>query len=188
MTILGITGKLGSGKDTVGAILVEQYGYQRVAFADALKNLAYDLNPIVFEHTTDEGLCSVRLQEFVDSQGWETAKRDNPEIRRTLQALGVAARDNLDPDVWVKVVAEDIDSLEGDGYPVVITDVRFPNEARMILYSGGQVYRVERPGFDGDGHATETALDKYEFPTIDNSGTIDELRLIVGDIVAGTAV
>ena len=181
MTLIGLTGKIGSGKDTVGAILTETYNYRRVAFADSLKKLAYDLNPIVFEHTTEEGLCSVRLQEFVDSQGWEAAKRDNTEVRRTLQALGVAARDNLGYNVWVDAVRSQLVEAEN---PVVVTDVRFPNEAQIITHLGGSVYRVVRPGYDGDSHATETALDKYEFPTIDNSGSIEDLHLIVADIVA----
>jgi dephospho-CoA kinase len=39
--IIGLTGYAQSGKDTVANILVENYGYQRVAFADPIRALLY---------------------------------------------------------------------------------------------------------------------------------------------------
>jgi dephospho-CoA kinase len=129
MTIIGLTGKMGSGKDTVGALLIER-GYKRLAFADALKATAYDIK---------------RLQDVVFDFGWEKAKRANPEVRRTLQALGVAARDNVKRSIWVDAALEVIDDEDEN---IVITDVRFPDEAQMVMHLGGTVYRVVRPGYD----------------------------------------
>jgi hypothetical protein len=178
MTIIGLTGKMGSGKDTVGALLIER-GYKRLAFADALKATAYDINPIVGVRVTDDGIAFERLQDVVFDFGWEKAKRANPEVRRTLQALGVAARDNVKRSIWVDAALEVIDDEDEN---IVITDVRFPDEAQMVMHLGGTVYRVVRPGYDGDLHATETALDKYDFPTIDNSGSLEDLAAIVAGI------
>lgn len=43
--ILGIAGRKGSGKDTVGDYLVARHGFVRVAFADPVKRVARDLWP-----------------------------------------------------------------------------------------------------------------------------------------------
>lgn len=50
MKIVGVTGKAGSGKDTAAAHLVEQYGFQQIAFADPLKRYAHK----VFGFTKDQ--------------------------------------------------------------------------------------------------------------------------------------
>ena len=34
--IIGLTGKIGSGKDTVADFLVENYGYTKVGFSDVM--------------------------------------------------------------------------------------------------------------------------------------------------------
>lgn len=179
MTLIGLTGKLGSGKDAAGAFLTENYGYQRVAFADVLKATAFGINPIVSVRVTEAGIVFERLQDLVFDYGWEQAKRNYPEIRRTLQALGVSARDNLDRDVWVNAVRN---KLDDEDKKVVVTDVRFPNEAQIITHLGGTVYRVVRPGLEEDNDLTETALDKYDFPVIDNSGTLEDLRAVMAGI------
>ena len=43
--VIGLTGYAGSGKDTLANILVEEYGFTRIAFADKTKEFLYDLNP-----------------------------------------------------------------------------------------------------------------------------------------------
>ena len=112
----------------------------------------------------------MRLSQVVSHAGWERAK-ENDEVRRFLQNLGVAVR-GLDPDVWVRPV---FDALAPH---TVISDVRFPNEAEAVLAAGGQLWRVVRPGTaPARGHISDTALSDY--PTdrvLDNSGTIDDLR------------
>ena len=69
----------------------------------------------------------------------------------------------------------------------IITDVRFPNEAKAIKDRGGIVIRVNRTyytedkkyiiGYDPfETHPSETALDDYEFDyVIENDGSLDEL-------------
>ena len=45
--IVGITGYAQHGKDTAAQVLVTEFGFVRVGFADALKELALAVNPIV---------------------------------------------------------------------------------------------------------------------------------------------
>lgn len=170
--LLGITGKKRAGKDTFAARLVEVHGFTRVAFADSLKAVALDLDPIiqadatkgyeygyggeVFDKPGEPDL--IRLSDIVNRQGygWETAK-DLPEVRRLLQELGVAVREHIHDDVWVEAALVKIARVPG---PVVVTDVRFPNEAEMIRTRCGKIARVFRSISAGaDSHVSETALD-----------------------------
>jgi dephospho-CoA kinase len=47
MTVIGLTGYAQTGKDTVGEILVRDHGFKRVAFADAVRECVYALNPLI---------------------------------------------------------------------------------------------------------------------------------------------
>ena len=81
--IIGLTGYARSGKDSVAKVLVDHYGFIRLAFADPIRDLLLEVNPIL-----DKGN---RLSSLVDEYGWDIAKAQ-PEVRRLLQTLGVGAR------------------------------------------------------------------------------------------------
>ncbi|RLK22653.1 hypothetical protein DER29_0491 [Micromonospora sp. M71_S20] len=150
--LVGVMGRARAGKDTVAGRLVERYGFRRYGFADALKEAALIANPIVTPVDTVGG--SLRLSDVVSAVGWESAK-EHREVRRTLQQFGVGIR-HLQPDFWVRVVMDEVAHRPG---PVVIPDVRFPNEAAEIRQEGGILIRVTRPGQDeSDQHVSETAL------------------------------
>lgn len=168
--IIGLTGYAQSGKDTLAAILVDRYGYRRVAFADTIREFIYEVNPMV--------ACSPTgyLKDLVNLVGWDKAKQE-PQVRRLLQDLGVAARKLIDEDIWVKVALRSVSPEDR----VVITDVRFENEAKHISDLGGQLWRVKRPGVEAvNAHISETQLDGYKVDQIFlNNGTLDELKLLV---------
>src|SRR5690606_583210 len=133
--LIGLTGYAGAGKDTVATYLYG-YGYARYAFADKLKEEVYEAFP--------------DIRETVDEVGWDKAKWVNPHVRTTLQDYGVWRRTTEGAYYWVNRV---IEQLNADRPPfVVITDVRFPNEAayvRSICLSdggGGALVKVERDG------------------------------------------
>lgn len=196
--IIGLSGYAGSGKDTVGAMLVEHYGYKRLSFAQALKDVLEDVNPRVgaidrlatkTENTTPKMTCRpLRVS-------WEHAKKE-PEVRRLLQALGVACRTHIGPDVWVDAVMRQYDALQSKPHPtlkgfcsivpVVITDVRFPNEAEAIVNRGGQVWRVMRLDHGPvNGHESETALDDWPFDRkVWNTSDLHSLRRTVEKMMA----
>ena len=169
MAIVGLTGYARSGKDTVAGILVNEYGFTRVAFADKIKELLWHVNPLL-ETFYD-------LQSSVDEIGWEESKKDS-EVRRLLQDLGVGARRVLGEDVWVITALREMDDTD---QKYVVTDVRFENEAVMIKQLGGQLWRVKRPGVEAvNNHISESNMDFYKVDQIlHNGGTIEELELLV---------
>jgi hypothetical protein len=94
-----------------------------------------------------------------------------------LQDLGISARDLIDEDIWINAALSSVDSSDR----VVITDVRFENEANMIRSLGGQIWRVKRPGVEAvNSHVSETQLDGYKVEQIFvNSGSIQDLELLI---------
>ncbi|APC43303.1 hypothetical protein Joe_63 [Streptomyces phage Joe] len=175
--LIGLSGYAGSGKDEAAAALVVG-GWRRDAFADRLRAFLYALDPWV-DTWPDVGV--VRLSKLVDAYGWDRAKRQFPEVRRLLQRAGTeAGRKVLGAQVWVNALMNDFDA---ENEALVVTDVRFPNEADAIREAGGVVVRIERPGVgphtDPGGwvHESDVALDHYDFDvTVKNDGTIEELH------------
>ncbi len=166
--IVGITGYAQHGKDTSAKVLVEEFDFVRVGFADALKELALKVDPIVSYHPDAlEGLMHVvndRLSYVVQHQGWEAAKK-LPEVRRFLQVLGTEARNVLGEDVWVHALDNTLRERM-TAANVVIPDVRFPNEANYVVnHRGGELWRVTRRTSDGtdydNGIGTEHDSEKH---------------------------
>lgn len=192
--LVGLIGKKRVGKDTFAAVLVEEFGFARVAFADPLKEMALTIAPIidVGNEWEDDGHLYT-LADLVEGAGWEAVKDSKPEARRFLQRLGDGVR-QFDPEFWVRTgmaatarLREDSTTMYRWGSevirqvgptPVVITDVRYPNEADAIREAGGTLIRIVRPGVDdGDTHPSETALDGYaEDATVTNQYDLDTFR------------
>lgn len=171
--LVGLIGYARAGKDTLAAELVAGYGYRRIAFADPLREVALRLDPIIGPN--DDVDYSDRLRGTVEAFGWEYTKTFFPEARRLLQNIGASLRDLIDENLWLDTAMRQVDSHAG---PVVVTDVRYPNEARAIRERGGILVRVVRRGnYPVNEHDSETALDHQVVDLIiRNGGTVDELR------------
>lgn len=172
-SVIGVFGSAGAGKDTLASTLVT-LGYERVAFADRLKAVALSCDPWIRRPKANNGYS--RLSHIVEMVGWEVAKTAFPEVRKFLQDLGVAVRDNVGQHVWVDAALR-----SAEGKNIVITDVRFPNEFEAVRAAGGKLVRIDRPDHgvltaDAAKHISETAW-RNETPdyVINNNGTLDEL-------------
>jgi hypothetical protein len=167
--IIGLTGYAQSGKDTLAGMLIGLHKYDNRAFADPIRKLLYETNPLVKD--------GYRVKGIVDAYGWDKAKVEFPELRSLLQTLGVGARTVFDDQFWV---AQGLAGLSA-GDKIVITDVRFPNEADAIKALGGQVWRVRRLGIKAvNGHVSETAMDGYKVDQIFiNNGSVGDLMALL---------
>ena len=163
--IIGLSGYAQSGKDSTAELLCLNYGYTRVAFADPMRQALLTINPQLDSIT--------RVSDLVDDYGWNLAKQ-NPEVRRLLQVLGTDfGRKMLGDDVWINIALSGIKSEDR----IVVSDVRYPNEAEAIKKLGGTVWRINRHNHTAvNGHTSERAMDNYMFNyVIYNDGTLDEL-------------
>ena len=168
--VIGVWGYATAGKDTVGEIITRLYGHQRVSFADAMKQFARKIDPIVFFQDKD----AVRVAEWVDGVG-DTEAKKHPEYRRLLQQIGTRARETFGDDIWVDAAWKPLDLTDG-GY--VFTDVRFKNEARSIVAEGGKILKVVRPGVVAvSDHISEIDLEDWPFDgVVNNDGDLTDLE------------
>lgn len=150
--IIGVTGYSGAGKDEAAKVLITDFGYKRLAFADGVREFVYKLNPKV---VTDNGWI-ISVAELVDNIGWDLAKK-HKEVRQLLINTGMAAREMFGPDVWVSKAFRKMKIDEN----YVITDVRFENERNAILKANGSTVRIinakiTEPPFDSPSEKTFT--------------------------------
>ena len=137
--IIGMLGFAGSGKGTVGDILVRDYGFKADSFAAPLKDavsamFGWDRN--LLEGATEE---SRNWRNQVDP--WWEKRVPGMTPRYALQLMGTeAGRNVFDPDIWLYSLERRM--LSGNDY--VITDVRFPNEMKFLRSIGGKIVRVRR--------------------------------------------
>lgn len=154
--VIGLSGKMGAGKDAVAALLVMR-GFKRFAFADAIR------------HEVEEAIISKQIEGNV-REVW--AKPTTPAMREILQSFGMKRREQV-PGYWVRKVALMARSTE----LAVISDVRFADEAEMVKSLGGEVWRIERPGAGGDhgaDHVSEAMPFGYD-RLIVNDGSMEKL-------------
>ena len=171
--IIGLSGYARSGKDTAADRLVEAHMFTRYSFAAPMKDAMYKLNPIVHS----DSIGNFRYKDLVDSYGLDEAKDSHPEIRRLLQVFGTeVGRDMFGNNFWVDLA---LNSIIEDN--VVISDVRFKNEADAIKSAGGKVWRINRHGVGPvTNHSSEIDLDSYNFDyIIDNDYSVSDLHNVV---------
>jgi len=187
--LIGLHGKAKHGKDTVYKILSEYLDFpvKRDAFADRLKLSAIrNFYPDISVEAAYE-VCETLKQEgsyvaFADENGII----DGVSGREFLQHYGTEAhREVFADDFWIAAVLPDTsDKLnfgrtDGQWSLLVITDVRFPNEAEAVREAGGVVWQVIRPALDSDNddHPSEKPLprDLVDFVIV-NDGDLDDLE------------
>lgn len=148
--IIGLVGKAGSGKDTVADHLVKNHGFHKLSFAAPLKRTICDL----FDMTEDQ-VNKQELKEVVDPRYGFTP-------RWLLQHFGTEVCRKLYPSMWVDYLIRYYRKNwnQVDEGRVVVTDVRFLNEARAISNISGYIWRItclNNPKDLGEGstHASE---------------------------------
>lgn len=185
--IIGLAGYARSGKDTVGNHLVEKHGFKRIAFADALKKMAYTLNPLVpAVPENPAAIVTMRLQPLVNEVGWDNAK-SNSEVRRILQVLGTeCGRDIIGPNIWVSIVVRAITENGGIKDNWVITDCRFENETWWVKETG-KLWWIDRDGVGPlNAHASENLVKPEDADTIiHNRGNLSYLYAAVDHLMEG---
>lgn len=180
--LIGLTGLARHGKGAVAAHLVEHHGFVKMSFADELKAMARRIDPIL--DTDYKGF--VRLSDaFEFYKGREdTVKAQFPEYRRFLQRLGTEGVRSVDPEFWVRALADRILAYQraNKDSRIVVDDVRFPNEAALFT----DLWRVSRPGFEtgADPHESEQWVGKMgENRHLKNNGTLEDLGILVDAVV-----
>lgn len=152
--IVGISGFIGSGKDTAADYLVNHYDFHRDSFASALKDVCaavFGWDRILIEGR-DEGAREWRNQ--VDK--WWAEKLNIPHFtpRYALQNIGTNLfREYFNNDIWILSLANKLRKTTSN---TVITDCRYPNEIAAIREHKGIMIRVVR-GYEPEWYFTAQA-------------------------------
>jgi hypothetical protein len=141
--IISLSGLMGSGKDTVASILIKDYGYVKLSFSKALKDMIaaiFGWERALLEGDTNES----RLWRDVEDKWWTGRLDFGVPItpRWVLQHVATEVmRQRFHPDIWILAVEKE---LAQSKQPIVITDARFFNELSMLRYSGARIVGVHR--------------------------------------------
>lgn len=201
MQLIGINGFKRSGKNTVGEIIRDSnpdVHVHLVGFADKLKIAAaralgfVDGNERELIDLMDEFKESAQLSIFYRKDRDSLSTAHLISGRQYLQFFGTeAGRETFSDSFWIDLVLPNPAMQEGwiqageeqleRMYPgvdiLVVTDVRFDNEARRVKSLGGQVWEVVRPGVDGGSHSSERPLARDLIDlTIQNDADLEGLE------------
>lgn len=166
--LVGLCGPAGCGKDTVASFMT---GYRPYAFALPIKCGLNAMFGWSMSHWSD--------------RDWK--ERVIPSIgkspRQLAQTLGTEwGRVCVSTELWTDLGLQAWQLQRTTISPrMVITDVRFDNEAKAIRAAGGTVWRVDRENILAvAGHVSEIGISPSLITgTVKNYGSIDQLRLVV---------
>ena len=141
--LIGISGKIKSGKDTLLDAAKELFGDRavRVGFSDKLKEIASDVSGDPIElFQTQEGKTGLMDSKWVNSSGSIMTRRE------FLQKLGTEVRVGVCPNFWVNAYLTKIKYIWDSNPDTIIftPDCRFFNEVNCVIENGGRVIRINR--------------------------------------------
>lgn len=160
--IIGLTGKLKSGKSEAAKMLHAR-SFTRVRFAGPLKAMMGCL-----------GLTEDQI---------EGSLKETPSVllcgktpRFAMQTIGTEwGRNTIGQDLWINAWKHAVNS-HPEFTPIVADDVRFENEVEAVRSMGGIIVRIKRNTVDVPPTHTSEVMDFPVDVTIDNNGSLDDLR------------
>ena len=156
-------------------MLSEMLDYKVVSFADKLKDVT-----CVLSGCTREDLEDYYFKESVlvpDHLKPYCGNAEFPTFRAFLQHFGSEVMRSINDGIWIDC------TLSNCGKDAIISDVRFPNEAKAIKEQGGIIIRVEREGLQSsDTHSSETAMREIVPDIIIDNNS--DLRALYGKVIA----
>jgi len=150
--LIAFAGLKEAGKDSAAEVFVRA-GYRPLKFADGLKRMLRAL--IEWQDTTAP---SHRMTDG-DLREVPSALLGGRTPRHAMQTLGTEwGRELMASNLWVEAARRAIEGTLAEGRGVVISDLRFDNEATLVQRLGGVVVLIERPGLSADDHASESGV------------------------------
>ena len=176
---IGLVGTKGSGKSTVATMLHDEFGMTEYTVATPLKQICKVLGaPDHSIYGTQEEKES--LIPHIGMSGRHLMQKLGTDLfRETFHK--VLPEFNLGGfSIWVYL----LDKFLRDNTNVVVSDIRFNDEAGVITKHGGVLIRILRDTHAVDMHISEQEPESIPcMHTIDNTGSLDDLRGRVKELV-----
>ena len=185
--IIGLHGKMGSGKSTIAnkivAVLQDQHNIK--AEIKSFAQPIYKLTSILF----DESIENIKQAKH---SIFRTRNYSLRSYRELLQTIGMELRDNVDIDIWIDALfgkenSKILYEWTGNGCRWwIIDDLRFINELQRIKQNGGKIIKISREvqkhrALPEDIYENQSELDLDNIPDsdwdliIDNNSSIQDL-------------
>ncbi|AEJ02204.1 hypothetical protein Nit79A3_2432 [Nitrosomonas sp. Is79A3] len=176
LKLIGLAGPAGCGKDPVAQILCDTQEFRRISLVDPIRQGISTMLEIPWDHMIDHELKELPMAELCGKSP-----------RQAMQTLGTEwGRNCIDPHIWLKVAERKMEYIRrlaetGNAYisGIVISDIRFPGEAKWLREQGGSIWHIRRPNNPNAtkaGHESEIPLIPEEGDSfIINDGDIDKL-------------
>ncbi len=172
MKIIAFGYKKGSGKDTAGKFLsthlkitAGHLKVKQISFAAKLKDISHQLY----------GWAGIRPGVYYETH-WERKEKVLPKLGLSPRDIWISIGNKMREvysDVWINFALHGVDADI-----LIISDLRFINEAKAILKADGWLAEILRDGIPKGTDPAEVELDnwtnwKY---IIDNFGTFQDLH------------
>ena len=140
--IIGLTGFIGSGKDTVANMLCD-LGATQESFASPVKDVCASVFGWDRDLVEGDTIESRDFRETPDIFWTRKLGIDNFTPRLALQLIGTdIMRNHFNSDIWISSLEYRL--RKNSNNIIVISDARFQNELNLIKSMGGKVLTVVR--------------------------------------------
>lgn len=204
MKIIGLAGRKGSGKDTVGNFFVESERFTKVALADPLKEMLVKVFHVEMKYFTDDKLKEQefdritidyfhldKIRDIVENQWGFVIDRNTRELiedrfygreintaRELMQTIGTdLLRNFVRDDIFIVLLFARIKDISSN---VVVSDVRLKNEREALKRAGAKLILIKRDELmRKDQHISENDLGKdseYDVVVKNDDISLNELR------------
>ena len=171
--VIAFCGKAGSGKDYSAQRLMMTRGFKRAAFADTLRDVAFQVIGMSFE----DG-----MKQYDELK--QTELINGLTFRNILENLGSGIR-KYDKDFWAKGVLKVIDNCVDN---ICISDLRYPNEYWVLkdyCDKHGIIFKLVFCDYKSVRYEDNNPHESAQFATyLKNLGYEDQEYVSEDDIIA----
>jgi hypothetical protein len=163
--LIGLAGRAGVGKDTAAKYLCDEFTMRQYALAspikDALSAMGFHRGLYDRDDVKDQPIAGLGVS-----------------YRKLAQTLGTEWGRAIHPEFWLILGSREWHALSPDFRGMVISDVRFENEAALVRDAGGIVIHIAGPSrrpiaIDGAVHASEGGVERVQDDVVvTNTGSL----------------
>jgi dephospho-CoA kinase len=168
---IALVGSRGSGKDFLADMLIQYKSYQKIAWAEALKEYCNTLYPNLEKYNTHEAK---------DKPVPEDWNKDNETPRNIWERVS-REKAIQDDRFFHKITLKDIGDLLKETNNIIVTDTRNKVEYEKLKHDGYTIIKITRPGkkqFQGYDERIKEFWDDIELEYLNDSDGLDFINQV----------